>query len=84
MYYLVNFTALQVFQLQVTFIKICNESPEPIIVPKIQYYPNIDNDETGKPTQDVGKGKASAANDNNLLATLEMSPSKKSRKFEFI
>ena len=69
MYYLVNFTASQVFQLQVTFIKICDESPEPIVVPKIQYYPNIDNNETGNPPQDVGKGKARATNDNNLLVS---------------
>lgn len=72
---------VQIFQLQVTFIKICDESPEPIMVPKIQLYPDIDNDEAESPSRNIGKGKGRAANDDNLLATMEMSPSKKSRKF---
>ena len=51
------FKTLQVFQLQVMFVKICGQSPEPAVIPKIQYYVDIDNEELQSPTQDLGKEK---------------------------
>lgn len=73
-------------------MQICAESPEEATEPTVHLYPNIDGDDTednstipsqmGPASQfsNKGKGKAHAYED-NLLSSLEMTPSKKTRMF---
>lgn len=86
-------TFLQVYQLQVHFVRICAESPEEAIEPTIRFYSELDGDTDGNRETLHGnnqdsvstsatkqKGKARAYDD-NLLSTLEMTPTKKTHTF---